>query len=268
MSDFENRVRNIQKRSKGISDFVTGINVADSDPSWTGSIKTLTSSLIKLSEVASTLKQDEIHYKNYYEILNEGTEMIVLVDAIVREALKKTLLKRNPKRKKEISWVSTLVISYAQLLGYITNPKKAPTFDLDKFFGAGEEAKKFVGKIWNDTSLVAYSKFSEEYSELSSKYKPKPKDIQDRDKLKDAEVVSPVLLAAILGPNAELKNLREYKKPLYAYKEVEEEVTRNVVEYKSEDDSKYFYIVSHKFDEKKINGKELSTLFCLTPESK
>lgn len=264
MSDIQNRTGNIERGAKGTSTFISNSNIEGSDPSWIGSIKALSAALTKLSEVASTIKKaEDIHFNYYHEILGEGIEMVTLIDGVVREALKKSFLKRNPKRKKEVGWASYLIISYTQLLSYITDPKELPKFDLEKLFGANPEALKFAKNVWNEP-LPPFSVFTAQYSKLE-KYKPKaaPKV----DDFVEANVVSPILFAAILGPDAELKNLKSYKNPLYYYKKVEA-ARSDIIEYKAEDNSKYFYIVSKKFDEKKVDGKELNTYFCLTPESK
>lgn len=265
MSDIQTRTSNIEKRAKGISNFITGSGIEGSDPSWTGSIRALSAALTKLSEVASNIKSPEdIHFSNYHEILGEGIEMVGLIDVVVREALKKSFLKRSPKKKKEIGWVSHLVNAYTQLLSYITDPKDVPKFDLEKLFGANGDAMAFAQAVWNKESLPPFKTFSGHFSKLD---KYKPKSVTMSDDLVEAKVVSPILLAAILGPDAELKNLKSIKTPLYCYKKVEDERS-NIIEYKPEDNSKYFYIVSKKFDEKKVDGKDLNTYFCLTPESK
>lgn len=262
MSDIATRTQNIQKKAKGTGDYINSVDITSSDPSWIGSVKALTAALKKLSEVASNIKNPtDIHFTNYAAILSEGVEMMILVDSVIRDAFKKSFLNRNPKRKKEVSWASNLIIYYTQLLSYITDPKVLPTFELDKLFGVDTDGLKLARSIWGKETLVDPSHLN--------KIDPKcrPKKSPKSDDLVESEVVSPILLAAIFGPGAELKSLKSYEGLFYCYKKVED-VRADVIEYKPEDDSKYFYIVSKKFEDKKIDGKELSNFFCLTPESK
>ena len=268
----KDRTKNIHKAAKGIVDYVAGCKAISQDPTWKGSIAKLNGVLGKLSEIAGNINSaEDIHYPDYIGILIEGEKMVIEANKYVRSAFKDTLLKKKAKRKKKIEWVSNLVTSYASLLYYITDPKELPKIDLEMLFGENDDVLKFADNVWGKSPLVKSSVFFDMYkaSEYGKKY-PLKRSGKD-DAYAEVDMASPILFASVLGPYADLKKLKKCEEHIYWYNESEVEKPR-VQEYKVEDDSKYFYILTKKLEGEKTEDKEtedkkITGDFCLTPEN-
>ena len=253
----------ISNVAKGLSNYLEQNPISKTDITWTGAVNTLSLAATKLSEKALDFKEaEDIHCKNSLEFFNEGIQMIQVIDKIIRRVTKKALL-ISQTNKDTFMWAKDVIIEYAKLLDYVSNTEKEPTFDLEKLF-PNKDAKELAKEIWTDGKIVSCERFREiMFGYIKSFTKPKGHV--------ESEVITPILFAAVLGPEGKLKKLeksiKKYSVNLCSYNPVKLDA-KCVKEYNPEDNSKYFYIVSRKFEKSGINGLECHTTFCITPECK